>query len=59
MEATSEGSCLTCLQSMRLAPTLPAGKRFEMVEWEDTSTEEQKARAQLSPIPRGGSSDIR
>lgn len=57
MEATSEGSCLTCLQSMRLAPTLPAGKRFEMVEWEDTSTEEQKAcqyqRCLINPVRVG------
>lgn len=38
-----EDDCLARCQSLKLVPTLPAGRCFEAVEWEDTSTPEQKA----------------
>jgi len=52
-----DSDCLARMQSLRLVPDLPEGRCFEKVEWEDTSTEGQKAcqfqRCLVNPVRVG------
>lgn len=51
------GDCLASLQTLTLAPELPQGKRYEAVEWEDTSMEGHHAcqfqRCLITPVRVG------